>query len=387
MAFSQFGTNSAARRKRVYYTETSTIYEGMPVCYDYDATTNILGYDKAAGGDASSQSSPTTTAEGYQNEGKFLRVEDPTDNNLMHFAGVVAGTSYAGLIGPRWLDIYIPNGAIVPVRCDVDTTVGITVLAITVDSQELGQPISGTSRPVAIAMETETDLDSTAGITLAKLDPNLFTYQNLDGTALSIGAGTASLRLNEIVITTAHTGGYFNNFLVLTTDTGDMAAAGGVCGINSTTYITGSQTSGGYNRAILATLSLAGSTLNSGSINVFGLMAQLTGSLTNTEVGHCSGAMIEWALSEAPNTGKSEVLYLYAAGAENVNAMINMSSAGEQCDYIFDFNGLGGSSGSTVIKKGGTGGMWTNTGAWVKIKIAVDGTDYYIPAGVALTEA
>lgn len=205
MAFSQFGTNSAARKKRVYYIDSSTIYEGMPVCYDYDATANVLHYDKGAGGDVTSQTSPTTTAEGNQNEGKFLRVEDPTDNNLQHFAGVVAGNSYAGLVGPRWLDIYIPNGAIVPVRCDVDTTTGQTVLAITVDQQELGVPIWN-SRVVAIAMETETALDDgTPGITLARLDPTLFVYQDLDGTALIMGGGAASLTANKIHLSSTNT--------------------------------------------------------------------------------------------------------------------------------------------------------------------------------------
>ncbi len=233
MAFSQFGTNANARKKRVYYTETSTIYEGMPVCYDYDATTNILGYDKAAGGDAPSQSSPTTTAEGYQNEGKFLRVEDPTDNNIMHFAGVVAGTSYAGLIGPRWLDIYIPNGAIVPVRCDVDTTTGITLLAITVDSQEFGLPVAGTSRIVALAMDTETGLDGTTDITFAKLDDRLSVYQDLDGTALSVGAGSGDIVANRINLTSAQTAGRFCAFEVIAAVTagGDTESGGSDYGL------------------------------------------------------------------------------------------------------------------------------------------------------------
>lgn len=214
MAFSQFGTNSNARKKRVYYADSSTIYEGMPVCYDYDATKNILGYDKAAGGDVTSQSSPSTTAEGYQNEGKFLRVEDPTNNNIMHFAGVVAGNSYAGLTGERWLDIYIPNGAIVPVRCDVDTSTGVTLLAITVDSQEFGLCVAGTSRIVALAMETETGLDGTTDITLAKLDTGLSVYQNLDGTALSVGAGSGDIVANDIKLTTAQTAGRFTAFSI-----------------------------------------------------------------------------------------------------------------------------------------------------------------------------
>jgi len=195
--------NPRAHAVRVYYEGTSTIYEGMPVCYNYDTTTNWFGGSVSDG----AVTATTTTAEGSQNEGKYIRVENPADNNLMSFAGVVKKGGWVGSTGPSVLDIYVPNGAIVPVRADVDTTVGVTILAITVDSQELGQPVEGTSRPVAIAAETETGLDSTPGITLATLDPNRFVYQNLDGTALGISAGTANIRVNEIKVTSAQTAG------------------------------------------------------------------------------------------------------------------------------------------------------------------------------------
>ena len=188
---SSFGTSSDARKKRVYYTETSTIYEGMPVCYEFDATTNVLGYDKGAGGDAACQSSPTTTAEGNQNEGKFIRVEDPDANNIQYFAGVVAGSSYAGLIGPRWLDIYIPNGAIVPVRTDLNCLIGQTILAVTTASQELGVPLAADSRAVAVAEETVDR--GTAGLVLARLAFDQFIYQDHGGTALSVDDADTSI--------------------------------------------------------------------------------------------------------------------------------------------------------------------------------------------------
>ena len=203
----QWYNDSNAVVKRVYYEGTSTVYEGMPVCYNYDSTDNWTGWGSATA--AASKTEQGTTAEGEQNEGKYIRVEDPANNNIMHFAGVVAGTEKSGQSGPCELDIYIPNGAVVPVRCDVDTTAGITILAITVGSQELGQPVSGTSRPVAIAMETETGLDSTTDVTLAKLAPNMFSYQNLDGTHLEVGAGTSNLALNEIRVQSAQTSGTF----------------------------------------------------------------------------------------------------------------------------------------------------------------------------------
>ena len=210
-----------AVKKRVLYEGTSVIYQGMPVCYNYNTTDNIDGYDivDGAGG---------TTDESHQNEGKHVRVEDPANNNIMHFAGVVAGTEHEGVTGTgeKWLEIYIPNGAVVPVRCDVDTTVGVTLLAITVSSQEFGLCVAGTSRIVALAMETETALDGTAGITLARLDTAMSVYQNLDGTALSVGAGSGNIVANSINLTSAQTGGRFCAFEILATVTGTPANTG-----------------------------------------------------------------------------------------------------------------------------------------------------------------
>jgi len=205
MSFNLTAGNPRAHRIRVYFENSgsATIYEGMPLCYNYDTTDNWFGGIITNG----AVSATGTTAESSQNEGKYIRVELPANNNLMSFAGVVASGGWVGKADARALDIYVPNGAIVPVRCDVDTTVGVTILAITVASQELGQPVEGTSRPVAIAAETETGLDSTAGLTLATLDPNRFVYQNLDGTALGISTGTANIRVNEIKVTSAQTAG------------------------------------------------------------------------------------------------------------------------------------------------------------------------------------
>jgi len=293
----QFGTNAnAVRKKRVYYTETSTIYEGMPVCYEYDATANVLGWDKAAGGDAACQSSPNTTAEGNQNEGKFLRVENPnlvltivgtitgtftvgetvtqavtlatgivdvantgattvyirpltgtftvsantitggssgatvanpsaisvTTDNLQWFAGVVAGTSEAGKTGPRWLDIYLPNGAIVPVRkAAIATATGRTILAINTSTQTFGNPTTDIpnfetdsdtptpgnidARSVAVAEETTS---AAVGLCLARLDPTMFVYQGgQTDREMQVAAGTTNCSVNRMMVEFLNTGG------------------------------------------------------------------------------------------------------------------------------------------------------------------------------------
>lgn len=192
-----------AVRKTVYYEGTSTIYEGMPVCFNYDTTDNWVGVSSA---DYTTETG--TTAEGYQNEGKFIRVENATSSNIQYFAGVVANGSYCGTAGPKALDIYVPNGAIVPVRCDVNCTVGTTVLAVESASQELTVPLAAsTGRPVAIAMET-VDRSSTSGIVLAKLDPSQFLYQTGAGGALVLDDdATAAETMNTINLDFTGTGG------------------------------------------------------------------------------------------------------------------------------------------------------------------------------------
>ena len=65
MSFNLSGGNPRAHRVRVYLFGTTTILEGMPVCYD-NSTTNWHGGSMAATGEVTES---TTTAEGSLNEG------------------------------------------------------------------------------------------------------------------------------------------------------------------------------------------------------------------------------------------------------------------------------------------------------------------------------
>lgn len=87
-------------------------------------------------------------------------------NNTVWHAGVVAGADHDGEVGPKALDIYIPNGAIVPVRTDKDCTIGESLgLGIDVYSAATGDddPL-----PCAVCMET-VDRSSASGLVLAKV--------------------------------------------------------------------------------------------------------------------------------------------------------------------------------------------------------------------------
>jgi hypothetical protein len=180
----------------------------MPVCYNNDTTDNILGWDNDA-----SQAIGSTTGEGYQNEGKFMRVENPAATNLMWFAGVVAAGGYCGKVGPKWLDVYEPNGAIMPVHSSLSSTVGRTVFAIRPAAQTFTQPLYAASATACVVVglaEETVDRSSTNGLCLARISRELFINQGYGLTTnllVGTGATTGTHRLNSISFESAATGG------------------------------------------------------------------------------------------------------------------------------------------------------------------------------------
>lgn len=188
--------NPVAHAIRVYYEGSSTIYTGMPLCYNYDTTTNWFGGTVSDG----VVSATNTTAEGSQNEGKYIRVEDVGNDGIMAFAGVVKKGGWCGRTGPRVLDVYVPNGAIVPVRSGIATTRQQTVFGILSGSDAFETAIYGTrSANCAIAMETNADTATTEGLCLAQLyHPLAFNKgsQDQDYEAFKVGVGTSSGDIN-----------------------------------------------------------------------------------------------------------------------------------------------------------------------------------------------
>jgi hypothetical protein len=166
MSESQFGTEALLERKKVMYEGTDVIREGMPVAYNYNTLDNINGLDQGV----SPAVKRGTTTEGGQNEGKFQRVELCTADNAEFFAGVVAGTSFAGITGTgnMWIDIYVANGAVMPVRTDKSITIK-DGLFLEDGSQEVVNDALTLPR-IGTAMET-IDRSSVTGLVLAKVNP------------------------------------------------------------------------------------------------------------------------------------------------------------------------------------------------------------------------
>jgi len=327
MSYVSYGNDTLATRKKVrfYNRESSaeTLYEGQPLCYIFDSTTNEMGINKQTGAEGS------TTAESYHNEGKLVQVEKPYSDNLLYFAGVVASGSWCGksIAATSWVDIdvFIPNGAVVLVRADVECTVGVTVLALESDSQALTQPLSANQgRPVAIAMETNAALDSTPGLILARLCPNEFIYQDQTGTALSVAvAGTSDIVVNRINVTSAQTSG---NFCALSVESTSSAGAGSN-GSGASLYVQGDLTG-----------------VAASHWNPMGVWANITGGtqtgthLTVAEFGiYASGANLAAVESLSCITLRNQVSSTNPPNAVHNVIRVVQDGGGDSADFLFSF--------------------------------------------------
>jgi len=123
-------------------------------------------------------------------------------DNIPATAGVIAKAGWVGKDGPRVIDIYVPNGAVVPVRTDQNCTLGRTILAVHTNEQHLTAPHASDAYPIAVAWET-VDRGTTAGLCLAKLDPSIFIHQMGDNGGLIVDDKdtTSSIAINKVEIT------------------------------------------------------------------------------------------------------------------------------------------------------------------------------------------
>jgi len=383
MSTPTWGLDPKARRISVYFTGETTIYEGMPVCYDYDTTDNWLGVASIDfTSTASSISESGTTAEGAQNEGKFIRVELPSASNLHAFAGVVAGADHTGETGPRAIDIYIPNGAIVPVRCDVDTTSGVTILAMTSGEEELGF-LAADSRAIAIAMEDEDALDDAAGITLAKLDPSLFSFNyGTSDSAYAVTPGTYPVNYQYVEFTSAApTVGFVQDNRLLSDAT---LTAGQLTVINNYLHYTGSATAAGatYIRANCSMVHLDGNTdINGAGLIIAGACLQVGG--TPTAFSACNIVTACWVdagLGTAPTAGNYCAMRVSNNGTAAMDSLVSWYPG--SCDYFFNIESIPTGGHNSIVKLTGDHTYDANDYA---LKVLMGGTTYYIPMADATT--
>lgn len=385
--------NPRAHRVRVFFDETSTlIYEGMPVCYDWDTTENWFG---GSVNDAGVITESTTTAEGSQNEGKYIRVVTPLVTNFHAFAGVVAKGGWCGKTTSAskgiLLDIYVPNGAIVPVRVGVNTLVGRTIVGLQTGLTYLVAPIAVEDfRPLGVACETDATLAAAPGITLTKLEPNMFLSQNFS-TDLYVGAGVGAASwlqgLNHLAIETAHTSGGWDTLRVATNHSGVMAATGGACSINSYLKVTVASDALGatdvFYRATLSLTHLVGSVITNANCQVTGLHSQVGGS-DDATVSHANALWADYGLT-GTITGRTEVIYVTNNSSGGAVALDNMMYFyAPYCNSFIEIEAAGEGATHFIDDCAGTMTVSADDKA---IKIRIDGDTYWliavdsIPAG------
>lgn len=198
-----------AETKAVYFrpdSSTDVVRVGDLVCYNWDLETDYKERDETpiSGG--------TAYAEGAQNyNGRLFVVEKPATANLPHFAGVVSRLgALAGADGDL-IEIFIPNGATVPVMIDMDTETGRTIVGVRDGAYEGSYP----GRPIGIAME-EVIANAADALCWVKLDPSKFMW-GYDGSSVQTSlliddeCGSA-FTLNQMKVESAHTAGRLKVF-------------------------------------------------------------------------------------------------------------------------------------------------------------------------------
>jgi len=370
VSISSGAIDSIAVTKRVFWrpdTESTILKVGQPVCYHSDSI-----YDHK---DRSSD--PThlglrddTYAEGAQDKtARLFCVEEPLSANLHAFAGICKSLGPKAGADGDMIEIWKPNGAVLPVWTDQSVTLDQTVLGISNGEADLSVP----GQPVAIAKETiDRSADADNGLVWAKVDPNMFIWLHPNTT---VDFGTGATDVHRSIVTSAATTG-FAHFDVQTTFTGVIASGnfkGGLFYVN----ISGIPTAAGatYISAVHGQLNISG-TLNGAGLIVSGMMAQVHGSGTITSANIVTGMFIDLNLTGTITTANVSVLYLSenctGTGAGSIDSMIHCHGSGEVA-HMFEFIGFGG--GNAILQVTGNTAHDATDRCLV---VNIDGSTYYI---------
>jgi len=206
-----------AQTKRVFWRPVTTdtaLRTGDPVCYKLDA----VDHKERTVDPTHLGLTEDTYAEGSQEmTGRLFSVEEPLIDNIDAFAGIVKSLGPKAGADGDMIEIFVPNGAIVPANVVLTATVaGRTILAVMVGTRTLGSPTkdipnygatAGTndSKVVGIAMETL----AAAGLCWVKLDDKLFTHLGGNiGNELQVAAGAVDVTINQMNVDFKLTAGH-----------------------------------------------------------------------------------------------------------------------------------------------------------------------------------
>jgi len=379
MSMSSGAIDPIAVSKRVFWrpvTSTTILKVGQPVCYSSDS---VLDYQERAADPTHLGLTADTYAEGEQEfTGRLLVVEEPLTANLKAFAGVVKSLGPKAGADGDMIEIWIPNGAVVPCYVAASVTNEVSILGIV----NAGVSFISGGRAVGLAQET-IDRSSTNGMCWGKINPDMFLYQAATTSTLLTGVVVNTLQHSSI-----NTSGSFCNLMVHSTCSGVLAAAHNEWGILDYLNISGSITAAGHTRALLAQLNLAG-TINHAGSHQYAIMAQLSGSPTFTANQRCAGLAVDLSLGVKPTSGVYNGIQIANNGANQTEVDHAIEIWGNYgINYLFSFQSCDGITGN-FISNGGTGGatkVITSGGDWKKIKVNIGGTDYFMIAMVLPVE-
>lgn len=211
--------------KRVFWrpvTSATVLKVGQPVCYNSDA---VVDHKERTSDPAHIGITQHTYAQGAQDfTGRLFIVEEPLTANLHAFAGFVKSLGPKAGADGDMIEIFIPNGAIIPVWTDLECTEDRTIIGIRNGEADASFP----GRAVGIAKESK-DRSSTNGLVWAKVSDDLFMYQYQASSLNVPDEATAYYRVNYCHVTTAHSGGSVKLLDMKLTLTGTGNASRGGC--------------------------------------------------------------------------------------------------------------------------------------------------------------
>jgi len=360
-----------AQSKRVFFRPSSadTVRVGDLVCYNWDIDTD---HKERTADPTHIGLTEHTYADGAQDKtGRLFIVEKPATANLHAFAGVVKALGPKAGADDDMIEIWIPNGAVLPVMCDIETTNGRTIVGVRDGAYEGSYP----GRPIGIARESK-DRSETDGLVWVKVDPSMFVWVEGDDAALIIDdEGSSDITLNKIKVTNNQTTGSTGIFSVVlntvNTDGGSAmyweygntgTGAGGMKLINAYVEAAGTAIAADVVGMKMQVNLLAGS----GSTTAATTMAIFAKVHVKASCGTHSGAICAGRFSLGLDTA--------VTGITAQLEFEHTSNAAQTVDYLFD------AIYKTSIGAVACGQHTNHDTSDIAIKVRIEGSDYYIIA-------
>lgn len=371
-----------AQSKRVFWrpaTPATVLKVGQPVCYHSDS---IYDHKDRSKDPTHLGLTEDTYADGAQDKtARLFCVEEPLTANLNAFAGIckVLGPK-AGADGDM-IEIWKPNGAVLPCWIDQNVKLDETILGIRngeADVSYPGEDYTNPGRPIGIAKETyNRSADANNGLVWVKVDPNMFSFQyGISDTAyLKMDGGhPVNKQYVEMVDTTPLIGFLQDSRLLYTAEmtAGQLTVANIYLDFKGTNSAAG-QT---FVRGAVCLLNLSECTLTSAGAVYAGLQAQIGGEPASfTTCLKTCALWVDAGLQTNPDGGRYSIIYVSENSTNFCDTVFDFRTP--RTDYFAMFSGdMDGGAHHCIVAF--TDNHDTDA-ADRALKCDIDGTPYYIP--------